>query len=211
MLDDRAFRSAEYRVTGTHQMLGTEQIEWAIDRLKAAETRFSTKKKGIPTFKIVVLGGQWLSNNPQNDESYANTAFKAELDYFLKRLAEEKIGGVILLSGDLHRGEMNRIERPGLYPLTDITTSSLTAGTNLRNDPPWSTLVPGTIIPHHNFALLKFSGPADNRILTVKMMGPKGELWNAAPGSTTEVDPKWIFAAKDLQADAKNANPPLKP
>jgi alkaline phosphatase D len=84
---------------------------------------------------------------------------------------------VFFLSGDRHVAQMLRIQRPGLYPLHEITTSPLTAGvaksTDLeRNNP---DVVPGTLFEERNFATLTVSGPRTRRELTLELRDTRGD------------------------------------
>lgn len=44
----------------------------------------------------------------------------------LTMLKEHRVSGLVTLSGDMHYGEVSRLDRPGNYPLWDITSSGLT-------------------------------------------------------------------------------------
>ena len=48
-----------------------------------------------------------------------------ERDRLLRLLEATKANGVILLSGDRHSGAFYKLERPGTYPLVELTSSSL--------------------------------------------------------------------------------------
>jgi alkaline phosphatase D len=166
LLDDRWWRSPDHRKTGERTMLGKDQFEWLIDALVTSTARF----------KIIAIGGQVL--NPFSKfEDYS--MFPAEREKLINTITEEQIRGVIFVSGDRHFGELSKLERYGTYPLYDLTTSPLTSGPvpNAHEEPNFLR-VPGTIAEERNFATIEFSGPAANRMLTMKMFGTKGqELW----------------------------------
>jgi alkaline phosphatase D len=69
------------------------------------------------------------------------------------------------------------MERPGTYPLYDVTISPLTAGTyNPKETNP--LLVPNTVVVAHNFALMEVTGPRTDRVLTIRVMDAEGkERW----------------------------------
>ncbi len=165
LLDDRWYRSPNDRKTGDREMLGERQLQWLIDALASSGA----------TFKIVVMGGQVLSPTAEF-ENYAT--YPDERARMLEAIRAEGIPGVVFLSGDRHFTELTRLDRPGTYPLYDLTTSPLTAGLASPNAP--NTLrVDGTYVREHNFAILSFHGPRDDRRLTITVVGPDGgERWS---------------------------------
>jgi alkaline phosphatase D len=91
-------------------------------------------------------------------------------------LALHNISGVLFITGDRHHSEIISLDRPGLYPLYDITTSPLTAGVSKvrgaeLNHP---NRVPGTLFEEQNFSKFSISGPKNQRVLTVDFIGLKG-------------------------------------
>ena len=166
LLDDRWDRSPNRRrETGDRDYLGERQFEWLIDALAASRA----------TFKIVAVGGQVL-NPLQTSENYAN--YGEERARLLEEIEREGIEGVLFVSGDRHFTELTRLDRPGTYPLYDLTVSPLTAGAVDRvEDNP--ARVEGTLVNRHNFAIIEFIGPREDRSLriTVHDSGGRG-LWS---------------------------------
>ena len=160
LLDNRWDRSPNDRKTGGRVILGERQMEWLVDALASSRA----------TFKIVAIGGQVL-NPLAYFENYAS--YGEERAALLAAIEKEGIAGVVFLSGDRHRGELTRLERPGSYPLYDLTVSPLTAGVYAEEEP--NTLrVPGTFVAERHFATLEFDGPADDRRLTMTVYGSDG-------------------------------------
>ncbi len=56
-------------------------------------------------------------------EAWAN--FPKEREKFLELIKTQKANGVIFISGDVHYGELSKIEHPGLYPIYDCTSSGI--------------------------------------------------------------------------------------
>jgi len=170
LLDNRTFRSPDHRRTGTRQLLGDDQIEWLIDKLVSSTA----------TFKIVAIGGQVL-NPVDKFENYA--IFPEERRKLLAALDSEKVSGVFFLSGDRHHSELTRLDRPGTYPLYDLTVSPLTS-TAYNNESEANTLrVPGTYIHQRNFAILEFSGPYKERNMKITLFDTNGALlWSRTVG-----------------------------
>lgn len=89
MLDGRYHRSpnkAEDKLEKT--MLGTKQLEWLKRELLASKAKI----------KLLANGSEWESYG--SEDSW--THFKQERDPFLRWIDEQKIEGVIFLSGDRH-------------------------------------------------------------------------------------------------------------
>lgn len=164
MMDDRTYRSPENRKTGRHEIYGKEQIEWLIDALTSSEA----------PFKFIVMGSTALNPDPisENWESYPE-----EKDYFLEMIVKEEIDGVIFLTGDIHRGELTKMERENNYPLYEVTASPLSAGVSSYEGPNRNR-VEGTRVMERNFAYFSVTGPKNNRSLNIKMYNADGdEKW----------------------------------
>lgn len=167
MLDDRWFRAPDTRKTGTRPYFGDAQLQWFIDALASSHA----------TFKIVAVGGQVL-NPAARFENYAT--YPDERQRFLDLITQEKVPGVLFLSGDRHHTELTRLDRPGSYPLYDLTVSPLSAGVSAPPADENNTgRVPGTLVNARNFASLEFRGPRLDRVLTIRVLDENGkEVWN---------------------------------
>ncbi|MDQ3073771.1 MAG: alkaline phosphatase family protein, partial [Bacteroidota bacterium] len=110
-------------------------------------------------------------------ENYAN--YPRERDSIIQLITAENIPGVIFLSGDRHNTELSKLERPGTYPLYDLTISPLTAGINTHAHEEANTLrVDGTLYEGRNFAVVNVSGTAKERQLTIYVYNTAGEeIW----------------------------------
>ena len=165
MLDNRYYRSPNYRESGEREILGDEQIEWLIDALV----------NSYAPFKFVVVGGQFL-NTVANYENHATYA--AERERILNALAQERIPGVIFLNGDRHHTELSKLQRRGLPTLYDLTISPLTAGLGGRGDEMNELRVDSTFVRTHNFGKLSVSGPRTARVLDIQVIDYQGnEMW----------------------------------
>jgi alkaline phosphatase D len=165
LLDDRWDRAPNRRETGDRAYLGERQLEWLIDALTYSRA----------TFKIVAVGGQVVSPLA-TFENYAN--YPDERAKLLEAIEREGIEGVLFVTGDRHFTELTRLERPGTYPLYDLTVSPLTAGAgNLNEDNP--DRVEGTLVKRRNYALLDFSGPRTDRTLRITVHDVDGRaIWS---------------------------------
>jgi len=169
LLDDRFHRYPDaYPDVAEKTMLGRAQFEWLKRSLVASRA----------TFKVVAAGGQFWNRANRFEGLHQ---FPAEQKALREWLDGQKIAGVVFVSGDRHFGELLRIERPGTYPLYELTSSPLTAGVFAtlpdaeRNNP---DLVPGTLVVARHFAMLRISGPRKARVLAFEAYDTDGkQLW----------------------------------
>ncbi|MEM8827395.1 MAG: alkaline phosphatase D family protein, partial [Pseudomonadota bacterium] len=129
-------------------MLGAGQLAW----LKAG------LKDSRATFKILACGSGWSAAKGMGGDSWAS--FQNERDALFDFIRDEKIGGVLLISGDTHVAELNAIpwsDRGG-YDFYDLVSSPLAQPTSLswiRRSPELRLRIPYT--GDVNFGLLDFS------------------------------------------------------
>ena len=166
LLDNRYHRTANNNLTGNRQMLGKDQIDWLINALSFSQA----------SFKFVAVGGQVISNGVVY-ENYAT--YPDERKYLLDKIREAKIEGVIFLDGDRHHTILSKMqETKNVYPLYDLTCSSLTAGVNNDNEPYNSFKLEETFVNVNNFGMLNVTGPTNERELTIQIFDKDGkELW----------------------------------
>ena len=167
LLDDRFFRSPNDRITGEKTMLGKEQMEWLIDALSSSQANF----------KIIVIGGQLL-NSVATSENYGS--YPEEKQQLLKQLIDNKIKGIVFLTGDRHFAELSMMKRENTYPIYDWTVSPFTSGiasAGARKEIN-EFRVEGSTFFEHNFGALEFSGNKENRQLKLVLYNVDGtELW----------------------------------
>ncbi len=181
LMDDRTFRAPNDTPDGPEKpYLGERQVQWLVDALKGSRA----------TFKFIVVGNQVL-NPAKIFENYSN--YGTERDKLLKAIADEKIAGVVFLTGDRHHTVLHKIDRVAngratdgkgeTYPLYDLTISPLTAGPAKAMPMELSqpAQVEGTYLSEKNFGILDVSGPLKDRVLTIKVYDQKGvEKWTRA-------------------------------
>ena len=167
MLDNRWFRAANnLKDVAKADYFGEKQIDWLIESLKASKSNF----------KIIATGGQIL-NTAKVYENYANYA--KERAYLLKRIKDEKITGVIFLSGDRHHTELTALPQKGGYTIYDLTVSPLTSGSHAVKDEGNKLQVEGTIVAERNFGILTFKGLKNERELIISIYDVNGiEKWS---------------------------------
>ena len=168
LLDDRWYRDAPRALETTDKALfGAAQLAWLKNALLESTARF----------KIIAAGGQLLNPNGRYD---AWSRYPAEQGAFLVWLKEAGVKGVLFLSGDRHLTELLRIERPGRYPLYELTCSPLNSGP-ARAETVNPARVPGTLVQARNFCALHFTGRGRERRLELAAFDVGGrELWRRA-------------------------------
>jgi alkaline phosphatase D len=170
LTDDRWWRSAERMKDSVNgkpnpekSFLGKQQMDWLKNSLLYS----------LAPFKIIVVGTQVLNPISPFDTWWDYPAEYYELMDFLK---EYKINGVLFLTGDRHHSEIIKVDRPGTYPLYDVTVSPLTSqgypfGEKEKNNP---YRVIGFDLKQ-NYGKFSFSGKLGDRKLTVEFLGLKGD------------------------------------
>ncbi|MCB0698887.1 MAG: alkaline phosphatase D family protein [Chitinophagales bacterium] len=184
LLDDRTWRSSDDTKDSINglpninkTMFGKEQLDWLKDAL--LQSRYSS-------FKIIVTGSQMLNTYSPYDCFYH---FPVEYSELLSFIADNKIEGVVFLTGDRHHSEILKMERVGHYALHEITISSLTsklynASKQEQNMPTMIKRIEGK----HNYGKISVTGKSGERLLTVTFYDKDG----------LEID-KWSVNQKELK------------
>ncbi|MBX7240728.1 MAG: alkaline phosphatase family protein [Bacteroidia bacterium] len=160
MTDDRYFRSPDTLQDGENKaFLGKEQLQWLVNSLK----------KSNASFKIIAIGTQYLNPNPEPRKEGYWKDYNTEATYLINEIQKEKIEGVLFLTGDVHYTVLSRLNPPGFYPVYDLTVSALTSIQNPFFGTKSELRMPGTFVWNHNFALLKFSGEENKRVMTIEV------------------------------------------
>jgi alkaline phosphatase D len=179
LLDDRFYRYPyDYPNTPEKTMWGKAQFDWLKQALLTSRA----------PFKIVANGSQFWNRANRYEGLYH---FPAEQKALWDWLVDQRIPGVVFVSGDRHFAELLRVPRPGTYPLYELTTTPLTAGAaeptpEERENP---DVVPGTIFGQRNFGMLRFSGPREARKLAFELYNSDGKLLWQHSVSAAELRP----------------------
>ncbi|HEX6191505.1 MAG TPA: alkaline phosphatase D family protein [Chitinophagaceae bacterium] len=133
LLDNRTFRSGlryykgEYNTVEKYfyhldyypheikdsTMLGETQWQWLEQELKK------------PADLRLIGSGSQFSIEYNGYEAWAN--FPLEQQRFLDLVKKTKANGVMFITGDVHYAEISKLEKPGLYPIYDVTSSGITS------------------------------------------------------------------------------------
>jgi alkaline phosphatase D len=130
MLDLRSFRSPirkaaarPYSELGRYEPLGEEDEQVMLGDAQWAWLETELRKPA--RLRFIGLSTQ-LGSAFNGHEAWAN--LPRERERFFELLKSTRAEGVILLSGDTHWAELSLEERPGLYPIHDLTSSGLNQG-----------------------------------------------------------------------------------
>jgi len=171
LTDDRYFRSEDEMADSINGMpnkekfyFGTQQLEWLKNALLYSNA----------PFKIIVTGSQAL--NPFNKYECMQH-YPYEYNQLLSFLTDQKIKGVVFLTGDRHHSEIIKMPRVANYPLYDITVSPYTANISKVSGPELNNPYrePNTLVEAQNFAKVSFLGKKNERVMKVEFIGLKGE------------------------------------
>jgi len=167
LLDNRYFRTSNKNFTTERQILGKAQIDWLINAMASS----------YAPFKFVAIGGQVLSTEADY-ENYAT--FPEERKYLLEKIREARIEGVIFIDGDRHHTGLSVMQESNdVYPIYDLTCSSLTAGAYNDREEKNTYKIEETLVGEHNFGILNVSGPRKERVLNITIFDKDGKtLWN---------------------------------
>lgn len=169
LLDNRSYRSPDYRKEENKTQLGEPQLQWLFDNLASSFARI----------KFVVLGGQFLSTS-QEYESYSNYGFDGERKRIIDFIKENNIQNVIFLTGDVHFSEVSVLKEDGKPTIWDITSSPLNSGVNTSAMQQDNKLrIKESVIMERNYTELKIVGSKADRQIIVNYYNSDGEkLYN---------------------------------
>jgi alkaline phosphatase D len=157
LLDNRWYRDPDEIRKDNKTILGEKQLEWLLDNLVTSRA----------TFKVVAMGGQFLSD-AATGELYSANGFQEERLKIINFIYEQQIKNVVFLTGDVHFSEISVLKTDGKPTIYDLTFSTMSAGVNTRGDTWKNTLrMTGTVAMERNFGKILFSGPAKARTLKV--------------------------------------------
>lgn len=186
MLDNRWFRDESNlnEQFFAKTQLGEKQLDWLKNKLAHSKA----------VFKFVCVGGQFL-NEHTNKESF--NLYKKEREEIIQFITEQKISGVVFLSGDRHHTELLKNDKVTAslgYPLYDLTSSSITAGASsvIGSDEEKNPMrVANTLTAENNFCRIQISGKKKGeRQLEITNYDAKGMV-------------KWGYVIKESDLKAK--------
>jgi alkaline phosphatase D len=162
LLDNRFNRTgANVVASQTPTILGEVQMQWFLQALAASKA----------PFKIVAMGGQFLNTEPY-PENYST--YPQERQQILDFIDENKISGVVFLTGDRHCGELSSQLLSSGKMVYDLTVSPLTSKAYNTEKEKNTLREPGSTVGERHYALLDFSGTKKERKLQIKVIDVNG-------------------------------------
>jgi alkaline phosphatase D len=167
LLDDRYHRD----VDGT--MLGSGQAEWLQQALLNSEA----------TFKVIASGSQWTAEG--SEDSWKS--FLTDRDALFNFIGENKITGVVLLSGDIHRSSFRRLDTSAAgYSLPELTSSPLSNTTSTCKT---DAEVEACYSARPSYIQLEFNTLLDDPTLQANLRNDAGGLQNQWSIRLSELSP----------------------
>lgn len=167
LLDDRWFRAPNALKETEKPFLGEEQLRWLAESLVASQK----------PWKFVVCGNQVI-NTAGAKECYRS--YNGEFARLFKMLREQRVEGLIFLSGDRHFSELLCDTTLLDYPVFELTCSPVTSTVHEirekeRNNP---LRVPASLVRQNNFSRISLRGPVADRRLVMEHLDTSGKvLW----------------------------------
>ena len=174
LLDNRWYRDPDEINKENKTILGEKQLGWLLESLVSSKA----------TYKIVAMGGQFLSDASSNVEAYSASGFDKEREQIISFIYQYNIKNVIFITGDVHFSEISILKKEGKPTICDFTFSALTSGPNTSGESWKNTLrVPGTVVMERNYGMIRFSGPAKARKLIVSCFNSDNKkMWEQVFG-----------------------------
>lgn len=163
-----------YRDKGDRTMLGPDQKKWLLEGLANAPGKFKVIASGTMFADGADKGGK---------DSWAGDWARDERDEIFDLIRDRKINGVILISGDRHRSDIWKIERPGAYPLYEFVSAKVT---NQHTHKTFDNAV-WSYNKGNFWGRLDFDLRPDDPIMTFKCVDISGEIVKEFPLRLSEL------------------------
>ncbi len=140
-------------------ILGEEQWAWLEEQL------------GMPADLRIICSSTQFDAQYNGYETWANFPHeKQKMFALIKKMHAE---GVLFLSGDVHYGEISKVEESDLYPIYDVTSSGLTQEWKFATKNKYR--IAGPIMENH-FGMLTFDWQSAAPTIKMEIYNYKGEL-----------------------------------
>jgi alkaline phosphatase D len=171
MLDCRYYRTNPFAPQRT--MLGPEQKKWLLDGLRRSRA----------TFKVLVSAVAWSHGaKPGSRDTW--DGFDHEREEIFATIEAHRVGGVLLLSGDRHRSDAWKIDRPRGYALYEVCSSRFT-NTHTHE------CVPGSLYCYNekcSFGVLDIDTQSAEPRATISIVNIDGQTMYTLPLSRRQLD-----------------------
>ena len=118
----------------------------------------------------IIASGSQFGHDYNGYESW--TLFPHEQEKMYRLIEKTQANGVVFISGDVHWGEISKVERDGLYPIYDITSSGINKS--------WKTFEPnskrvGKIMRENHFGQIEIDWNQADPQLNFTIIGLDGK------------------------------------
>jgi alkaline phosphatase D len=138
-------------------MVGEEQWRWLEAQLKE------------PADIRIIASSTQFSITHNGYEAWANFPF--EQNRMLDLIKSTQANGVLFISGDVHYAEISKLNKSGLYPIYDVTSSGITSTWDFAT--PNDNRIDGPIM-ENNFGLIKINWEASDPEITLQIHDVSG-------------------------------------
>ena len=178
MLDTRTFRDPLRLNVGGH-LFGIKK-KWKNDYIpiQRKSATFLGKEQWVwleevlkePADVRIVMSSNQFGISYNGYEAWAN--MPRERERFIELIKTTKANGIVFISGDVHWGEISKLEADGCYPLYDITSSGITQE--------WSHIEPnnnriGEAFAPNNAGLIEIDWEQPDPLIQFKLINVEGE------------------------------------
>ena len=171
LLDARYFAAVEPSPFDPKKttLLGAKQWLWLRSELKASTAPFKILAAGM------IWNGAVRPNKPDHWETYAH-----ERQALLEFIGRERISGVVLVGGDIHRTRVLSYDTTNTagYPLTELITSPIHDSIIEAANAPHPNLVFDAGMPH-SFLLIEVDARKSPAVLTAHFKNESGDEFHS--------------------------------
>lgn len=179
LLDARYFAAVEPSPFDDQKpsLLGAKQWDWLQGELKASTAPFKVLAAGM------IWNGAVRPNKPDHWETYAH-----EREALFEFLGREKISGVVLVGGDIHRTRVLKHSTTMTvgYPVTELITSPIHDGIIESANAPHPDLVFDAGMPH-SYLLIEVDSRQSPATLTARFRNSAGRDFYSSRLVATEL------------------------
>ncbi len=150
--------------------------------LGEAQWRWLEAQLRVPADLRIVASSIQFAHEYNGWESWTNVPH--EQARLLELIRSTGASGVVFISGDVHWGEISRLDASGLYPIYDVTSSGLTET--------WPSVDPnrnriGAVVRENNFGLIDIDWSVDDPVVTLALYDVTGALRNEVQLRLSEI------------------------
>lgn len=188
LLDTRSFRSPLKKTRAVKSAGGKFKNDYQPDIdpsktiLGESQWKWLEEQLELPADLRLIASSIQFGHEYNGYESWTNLPLEQER--LVETIRKTKASGVVLLSGDVHWGEISRRDFPGIYPLYDVTASGITET--------WHKIEPnqfrqGDAVPENHFGMIEIDWQAKSPRISLKIINREGKTRSLTEVSLDEL------------------------